>query len=71
MTANINEAIQTIKRVGATNARIVPVSGQSALNGQQQIEVRDGGNWSAVVTGVTRQMAESIIAQASNKVILG
>lgn len=71
MTANINEAIQKIKKVGGTNARIVPMAGQNVLEGKVQIEVRDGGNWQAVVSGITQKMAEDIIAQATNRVILG
>ena len=71
MTANINEAIQKIKQVGATNTRIVPMPGQTALDGKQQVEICEAGNWRAVVVGVTRKMAEDIVAQASNRVILG
>jgi len=71
MTANINEAIQKIKRVGGTNTRIVPMAGQSIVEGRVQIEVRSGGEWETVVTGVTQKMAEDIVSQATNKVILG
>jgi hypothetical protein len=70
MVANINEAVEAIKRVGGTNARIVPMPGQD-VNGRQQVEIREGTSWYPVVTGVSRKMAEDIIAQAVNKVILG
>jgi hypothetical protein len=70
MVANINEAVEAIKRVGGTNARIVPMPGQD-VNGRQQVEIREGTSWNPVVTGVSRKMAEDIIAQAVNKVILG
>jgi hypothetical protein len=71
MTANINEAILKIKQVGRGNTRIVPMTGESTLDGKQQIEICESGNWRPVVAGVTRKMAEDIIGQASNKVILG
>jgi hypothetical protein len=71
MTANINEAIQKIKQVGASNARIVPEPGQSAVDGNHRIEVREVTGWVPVVTGIKRKMAEDIVAQAVNRVILG
>lgn len=71
MTANINEAVQKIKKVGGTNARVTPMPGQDAINGLQQVEIHESGSWQAVVTGITRKMAEDIISQATNRVILG
>ncbi len=71
MTADINEAVQKIKQVGTRNARIVPMSGQSALDGRQQLEIREGSEWRPIVTGITRKMAEDILAQAVNRVLLG
>ena len=71
MTVNINEAIAKIKQVGQTNTRIVPMAGQSVLDGKCQIEVREGGSWNAVASGLTQRMAEELVASASNKVILG
>jgi hypothetical protein len=71
MAANLQEAIQRIKRVGASNARIVPMSGQSAVDGNHQIEILESGGWHTVITGIKRRMAEDIVAQAVNRVILG
>lgn len=71
MTANINEAVQKIKQVGLSNARVVPMPGQSVVGGLHQIEIRENSVWLAVVTGITETMAESIVAQAANRVILG
>lgn len=71
MTANINEAVQKIKQVGVSNTRVVPMPGQSVVDGLHQVEIREGSAWRAVVTGVTKPMAESIVSQASNRVILG
>ncbi len=71
MTANINEAVHKIKLVGGSNVRIVPMPGNDALNGLQTIEIRENGSWSSVGTGVTKRIAEDIISQATNRVILG
>ena len=68
---NINEAVQKIKRAGATNVRVVPMDGQSAISGMHKIEVKDQGTWFVVVEGIQKKMAEDIITQATNKVILG
>lgn len=71
MTANVNEAVQKMKRCGVSKTRIVPMEGQSAHDGLHQVEINEGGTWSAVVSGITRTMAESLVAQAANRVILG
>ena len=68
---NLNEAVQKIKQVGGTNVRAVPMSGQSVQGGQFQIEVKEGGAWSPIVSGVSKKIAEDIINQAINRVILG
>lgn len=70
MTANINEAVQKIRQVGGTNARVVPMDGHG-LDGLHYVEIRENGSWHAVVSGVTKKMAEDIISQATNRVILG
>ena len=51
--------------------RIIPMVNQNALDGLQQIEIKENGNWSTVVTGVTKKMAEDIVGQAVNRTILG
>lgn len=71
MTANINETVMKIKKVGGSNARVVPMNGQDAIGGLQQIEIREGNTWHAVLSGLTRKLAEDIISNATNKVILG
>ena len=68
---NLNETIQTIKRVGTNNVRTVPMPGQSVNGDQYQIEIMEGTCWRPIVTGVTKRTAEDLIAQATNKVILG
>jgi hypothetical protein len=66
MTANINEAIAKIKTVGKINTRIVTIT-----EGKCQIEIRENGDWTPIVTGVTSHTAEDIISQATNRVICG
>jgi len=71
MPVNINEAIQKIKRAGAANVRTVPMDGQSVNDGNYQIDIRNNGGWDTILVGVKKQMAEDIIRQATNKVLLG
>lgn len=68
---NLNETINTIKKIGANNTRIVPMENQNPLDGNVRIEVRLDGNWSPVVSGIKKSTAEDIIKQATNRVILG
>jgi len=71
MVFNLNETVNKIKQVGSSNVRCVPMPGNDALNGNYQIEIYDGGSWRPLVTGVKKAMAEDIIKQALNRVILG
>jgi hypothetical protein len=71
MPINLNEAIQKIKTVGPANVRVIPMPGQNIMTGNYQIEVQDGGNWSSIVVGIKKSMAEDIVSQATNRVILG
>jgi uncharacterized metal-binding protein len=68
---NIHEAVQKIKKVGSSNVRVIPMDGQPALTGLHKIEIRDQGVWITIVEGVQKRMAEDIVTQAINKVILG
>ena len=68
---NINEAIQKIKQAGASSVRSVPMTNESVDGGNFQIEVNLNGSWTPVISGVKQSMAEDIIRQAFNKVILG
>jgi hypothetical protein len=64
--ASLKEALNKIREVGPTNTRITPVSGTKNV----KIEVQANGAWVTVVTDVTRMMAEDILNQAVNRVIL-
>ena len=70
MVLNINEAIAKIKAVGATNVRSVPMPGHTP-SGQYQVEIKENAVWVPIVTGLNKRMAEDIITQATNRVILG
>ena len=70
MVLNINEAIAKIKAVGPTNVRSVPMPGNTPT-GQYQVEVKEGVTWMPIITGLTKRMAEDVIAQATNRVLLG
>jgi hypothetical protein len=73
MPQDLNETIQKIKQAGIASVRVVPMAGQT-IHGQYQIEVKTntGANpWTPIMTSLTKQMAEDIVQQATNKVLLG
>lgn len=67
---NLNEATQQIKRAGAANVRVLPMPGQNVNTGDYQIEINDSG-WRPVVSGLKKDIAESIVEKALNRVICG
>ncbi len=67
---NVQETIQAIKQAGAARARAVPMLGHN-LDGQHQIEIMEGGTWSIIAQGLSKKMAEDLIRQSLNRVILG
>lgn len=68
---DVNEATKKIKAVGANNVRVVPCPGQNVHTGEHQIEVNNDGSWSVIATCPTKKIAEDIVSQAVNRVILG
>lgn len=71
MSINVNEAVATIKKVGANNTRVIQMPNQS-LDGLHQIEVQlNPGVWQPILTGIKKTMAENIVREATNRVILG
>jgi hypothetical protein len=68
---NMNEAVLKIKAAGSKAVRVVPGPGQSVDNGLYQIEILESSGWSPVVQGLAKQVAESMVNQAVNRVILG
>lgn len=70
MSVNINEVTQAIKRVGASGVRVIPMAGQPH-DGQQQIEIMEGGSWRAIATGFSTKMAADLVKQSINRTLCG
>jgi hypothetical protein len=71
MSINVNEAVSVIKRAGAINTRIVQMPNQT-IDGLHQIEVQaTPGTWQPILIGIKKTMAENIVRDATNRVILG
>lgn len=71
MVINVNEATQRIKKAGANNVRVTPCPGQHVQTGQHQIEICEDNSWIVVAVCPNKKIAEDIVSQAVNKVILG
>lgn len=71
MPVNVNEAVAKIKSVGSTNVRSVPMEGQNVHNGAYQIEIKENNNWVVIAECPNKKIADDIISQATNNVILG
>ena len=71
MTINVNEAVVKIKKAGSGKVRAVPMNGQNIHTGQYQIEIFENNEWSSVVAGVSKMVAENMISQAVNRVRCG
>ncbi len=64
--ATVKEAVEKIRQVGVDNARITQLG-----NGKAKIEVKTKAGWVSVLNNVSSGIAEDILRQATNKVILG
>jgi hypothetical protein len=71
MTVNVNEATQKIKKVGATNVRVVPGPNENVQTGQYNIEILESGSWNTIATCPNKKIADDIVGQAVNNVICG
>lgn len=71
MPLNMVETVNRIKKAGATNVRMTPMSGQSSIDGLYQIEIREGSTWSTIAEGLPQSTAGDLIKQATSRVILG
>lgn len=69
--SNVNETVRQIKRVGSSNVRSVPKPGQNVQTGQYLIEIKENGNWTQIAECPNKKIADDIINQAINNVILG
>lgn len=71
MSINVNDAVSAIKKAGIGNTRVIQMPNES-LDGLHQIEVqRTPGVWQPILVGIKKPMAEDIVRQATNRVILG
>jgi hypothetical protein len=68
---SLNEAVIKMRKAGATNVRAVPMAGQNVHTGNYQIEIMEGAGWTSIVSGIPKTTADSLIAQATNRVLLG
>lgn len=62
----IKEAVAQMKQVGEENIRKVPTS-----EGKIDIQIQKGGHWLTVLKNLNPAIADDVIRQASNRVILG
>jgi hypothetical protein len=68
---DMSEAVAKIKSAGVSKVRSVPMLGSSALDGPYQVEVLVNGSWLPVIGGVSKIIADGLIAQAMSNVLLG
>ena len=71
MTINVNEAVSKIKSVGSSKVRCLPIEGQNVNTGTYKIEIKQNDTWVTIVECPNKKIAEDIINQAINNVILG
>lgn len=67
---NVTAVIQEIKKAGQNSVRAIPMANQP-IDGNYEIEIQENGNWRTVISGLKKPMAEDIIRQATNRVLLG
>jgi hypothetical protein len=65
--SNYKKAIDRIREVGINNARISPVPNSR----KTKIEIKVNNNWVTVLRDLDQTIAEDVLRQATNKVILG
>jgi hypothetical protein len=64
--SRFSEAVKKVREVGASNARIVPTQGRKF-----KVEILSNGSWVTVLRDLEHPIAEDVIRQATNKVLLG
>ena len=66
MSINPDALIETVKRAGRTNTRVVPTT-----EGKVKIEINENGNWRSIQEGISATIASSIVEKATKGIILG
>lgn len=67
MDPNLKSVINKITMAGNGNSRVI----REDNGGTYKIEVRQGGVWIRVISGLTKTIADSLVQQASNRTICG
>ena len=70
MAINISEALVQMRKAGSKAIRMMPMPGQDINTGSYKIEIVQSGQWIAILEGLPRTTAESLIAQATNRCIM-
>jgi len=70
MAINISEALAEMRKAGPRGIKTMPMPGQSINTGSYQIDIARDGQWITILEGLPRATAESLIAQALNRVIM-
>ena len=71
MSVNISEALTMMRKAGPKKLRAVPMPGQNVNSGTYKIEIDQGfGTWTCVIEGLPKVTAESLISQATTRVIM-
>lgn len=71
MAINISEALVQMRKAGPRGIRTIPMPGQDVNSGMYRIEISCGGTWECILEGLPRSTAESLISQATSRVICG
>ena len=71
MAINISEALVEMRKAGPRGIRTMPMPGQDINSGMYKIEVfRSVGQWDCILEGLPKSTAESLINQATSRVIM-
>lgn len=71
MPINISEALVAMRKAGPRAVRAIPMPGQDVYNGSYMIEISQDNAWVCILEGLPRSTAESLITQATSRVLLG
>ncbi|MCK9557561.1 MAG: hypothetical protein M0R50_05920 [Candidatus Cloacimonetes bacterium] len=70
MAINISEALTEMRKAGPRGIRTMPMPGQDINSGMYKIEIFRGvGQWECLLEGLPKSTAESLISQATSRVI--
>jgi hypothetical protein len=71
MAINISEAMVQMRKAGPRGIRAIPMAGQDVNSGTYKIEIFRGvGQWDSILEGLPKATADSLISQATSRVIM-